>query len=110
MFTHQFWLHLQVLANPLLPSAERLNDFNLKKHAIFYFGKMQIIYILFMPFLLKNGPNSNKAGRGHILPLSTALHKINTSKRMHGMNQTEAASFIISDIIPKVNYLSSHYM
>ena len=31
-----------------------------------------------------------------------------TSKRMHGMNQTEAASFIISDIIPKVNYLSSH--
>ena len=31
-----------------------------------------------------------------------------TSKRMHGMNQTEAASFIMSDIIPKVNYLSSH--
>ena len=29
-----------------------------------------------------------------------------TSKRMHGMNQTEAASFIISDIIPKINYLS----
>ena len=27
---------------------------------------------------------------------------------MHGMNRTEVASFIISDIIPKVNYLSSH--
>ena len=36
------------------------------------------------------------------------IHRDRTSKRMHGMNQTEAASFIISDIIPKVNYLSSH--
>ena len=23
-----------------------------------------------MPFLLKNGPNSNKVGKGHILPLN----------------------------------------
>ena len=53
----------QVLANPSLPSAERLTDFNLEKHGNFVdFGKMQCIYITFMLFLLKNGPNSNKVG------------------------------------------------
>ena len=32
-----------------------------KKHANFVdFGKMQWIYIIIMPFLLKNGPNSSK--------------------------------------------------
>ena len=33
---------------------------------------MQWIYIIIMPFLLKNGPNSNKVGKGHILPLKYA--------------------------------------
>ena len=30
---------------------------------------MQLIYIMIMPFLLTNGPNSNKVEKGHILPL-----------------------------------------
>ena len=31
---------------------------------------MQWIYIIVMPFLLKNGSNSNKVEKGHILPLN----------------------------------------
>ena len=39
-----------------------------EKHANFVdFGKMQWIYIIIMPFLLKNGPNSNKVEKGHIV-------------------------------------------
>ena len=64
----------QVLAIPLLPSAERLTDFNLERHGNFVdFGKTQLIYIIIMPFLLKNGPNSNKVEKGHILPLNIVL-------------------------------------
>ena len=39
-----------------------------EKHANFVdFGKMQLFYIIIMPFLLKNGPNSNKVEKGHIV-------------------------------------------
>ena len=37
-----------------------------KNRVIFYFGKMQLIYINL--YLLKSGPNSNKVGKGHNLP------------------------------------------
>ena len=40
LFTHRFYLNLQVLAHPsLIPSAERLSDFNLKIMVFFISAK-----------------------------------------------------------------------
>ena len=44
-------------------------------------------------------------GECHILYLLYCV-VFNTSKRMHGMNQTEAASFIISEIVSRIKCLS----
>ena len=56
---------LQVLANPTL---DRLQ---LKKHGIFFLISVRCneftLYLCLVPCLLKNGPNSNKVGKGHIL-------------------------------------------
>ena len=56
-----------------------------------------------MPFLLKNGPNSNKVGKGHILPLNTLYNEVDLRRTAPYLGGTESELLSLHKIACRFN-------